>query len=420
MTQHRARALGSPSTDRREPPPRIVRATGPAGVLPFVPDLLPVDPVDSLVLVLFRRVGGRTSRTHGAMRVDLRHTEDEAELAVWAEAVLGGVLRVDGVTGVAIAAYTAGAFAPSGRPPAAAQVRAVGRRAERMGLEVLDRFCIGADAWGSLDDPLLPRDGRPLALLRPDGPRPPARPPAPEPGSAPAADRRRFRADRAAWWGSPAGPGGEVHGVRVGPVGADDRRSPMDRYRSGADLDQVVDLVEAVLLEHAEDGPPCPCRALLASLAERPGLIPALLGQLGWGRAFGRELWTAFAAPVGRERTAERLRAAIGGGRFPRPDVRRLEAAIAALHEATSCAEAPRTAAGVEEALAWLHWARGAASTAAVHAGRALALDGDRDLAPLLVDRTARGVLPLWAYREDPRKPDRWERLLDDPGRPGG
>ncbi|GAA2754580.1 DUF4192 family protein [Amnibacterium kyonggiense] len=421
MSQKRARALRAQSPDPvRRPVPRVVQASGPAGVLRFVPDLLPVDPEDSLVLVLFRRMQGRRSRTHGAMRVDLRHTEDEGELAAWAEAVLGGVLRVDGVTGVAIAAYTPETFAPSGRPPAAVQVRVVARQAERMGLEVLDRFCVGADAWGSLDDPMLPRGGRPLAQLEPDGPRLRPRPPVPAAGWATAADRRRFRADHAAWWGRPDGPGGAVHGVPMGPGDAADRRSPMDRYRWGVDLDQVVDLVEAALLEHGPGDAPCACRALLASLAERPGLIPMLLGQIGWGRAFGRELWTAFAAPAGRQRTGERLREAIGGGKFPRPDVARLETALAAFHEAAAVAESPRTAAGVEEALAWLHWARGAASTAGGHAERALVLDDDRDLAPVVLDRVEAGILPLWAYRADPRKPDRFERLLAAPERTAG
>jgi hypothetical protein len=419
MSQKRARALRAASpAPVRKPAPTILKADGPAGILRFVPDLLPVDPEDSLVLVLFRRVRGTTSRTHGAMRVDLRHSEDEGELAAWAEAVLGGVLHVEGVTGVAVAAYTPETFAPSGRPPAAVQVRAVGRQAERMGLEVLDRFCVGADGWGSLDDPLLPRGGRPLELLEPDGPRLRPRAPVRPSGPASPAARRRFRADHAAWWGSADGPGGEVHGVRVAPSAPGERRSPMDRYRWGVDLDQVVDLVEAALTEH--DDAACPCRALLAALAERPGLIPMLLGQIGWGRAFGRELWTAFAAPAGRLRTQERLREAMGGGRFPRPDVERLETAIAVLHGAAAVAEAPRPAAGVEEALAWLHWARGAASTAGVHAARALTLDDDRDLAPVLLDRIERGVLPLWAYRQDPRKPDRFERLLVDAQRAAG
>jgi hypothetical protein len=410
---------------------------GPADLLRHVPDLLPVDPEDSLVLILFKHSHGTRSRTRGAMRVDLLHADDDGELEAWAEAVLGRILHVDGVTGVAIAAYTPETFAPSGRPPAATQVRAVVRQAERMGLEVLDRFCVAADGWGSLDDPELPRGGRPLALLEPDEPRPPRRDPLAKAEPAPAARRDRFAELYDRWWTRPEGPGGVLHGVDLGqpapaPTGAfgpasmrsllepPEGESAMDRYRWGRDVDAVVDLVEGIVAPHDDTDRPCACRALLLALVVRQGLIGLLLAQIAWGPAFGREVWTAVSAPEGRSRSIDRMCDAIGGGRFRRPDTARIDAGIAALQEVATYVDLPRTGAGIDEALSWLHWACGASSTAGRLAERALGQDDDRDIAPTLLAKAERGVLPQWAFRKDPRKPDRFATLLAAAEQPTG
>lgn len=434
MSQKQSRSRRRQSAQRPARAPRIVRATGPADLLRFVPDLLPVDPEDSMVLVLFARSRGTRSRTLGAMRVDLRHTEVPDELDEWAAVVLGRVLRVDGVTGVAVAAYTPETFAPTGRPPAAAQVRVVAKQARAMGLEVLDRFIVAADGWGSLDDPRLPRGGQPLALLDPDEPRTPRREPlaAAEPATDEQADR--FAEHCVAWWSQPQGPGGVLHGVALGdaetvPSGAfgpasmtsllrpPSEESAMDRYRWGRDIDAVVGLVEGILTPHDEHDRPCACRALLLALVVRQGLIGLLLAQVGWGPAFGREVWTAVSAPGGRERSIERMIDAIGGGRFRRPDPDRVEAAIAALHEVATYVETRRTGAAIDEALCWLEWARGASSAAAALAARALQQDDDRDIAPIVLAKVQRGALPEWAFRKDPSKPDRYEELLEERAR---
>jgi hypothetical protein len=408
---------------------------GPADLLRHVPDLLPVDPEDSLVLILFRRSHGTKSRTHGAMRVDLLHADDPEQLDPWAAAVLGRVLHVDGVTGVAIAAYTPETFAPSGRPPAADQVRAVARQAERMGLEVLDRFCVAADGWGSLGDPELPRGGNPLSLLEPEEPREPRRDPLARPEPAAEALSDRFADHYEQWWTRPEGPGGVLHGVDLGePAPTGDvgpasmlsllrppaGESAMDRYRWGRDIEAVVDLVEGILVPHDDDGRPCPCRALLLSLVVRQGLIGLLLAQIAWGPAFGREVWTAVSAPDGRTRSIDRMLDAIGGGRFRRPDTDRIDAGIAALQEVATYVDLPSTGAGIDEALSWLHWACGASSTAGRLAERALGQDDDRDIAPTLLAKAQRGVLPQWAFRKDPRKPDRFASLLVDPEHAAG
>ena len=85
-----------------------------------------------------------------------------------------------------------------------------------MGLEVLDRFVVAADGWGSLDDPRLPRGGHPLALLEPGraGARPRDAARRGRAGAGGAGDR--FADHYEAWWSRPEGPGGVLHGVRLG------------------------------------------------------------------------------------------------------------------------------------------------------------------------------------------------------------
>jgi hypothetical protein len=400
--------------------PVVVRPVAPEGLLQLVPELLPVEPEDSLVLVLFARSKGTRSRTHGAMRLDLRHTDDPEELDAWATAILGQALRVDGVTGVAVVAYTPETFAPSGRPPAAAQVRAVARQAERMGLEVLDRFCVAADGWGSLDDPELPRGGRALALIEPGEPRRPRLGNAEELPLAPLEQRRRFDAQFVSWWASAGGPGGVLHGVVLAEPGssfgiAAEPEPAMERYRWGRGIDEVVELVEGMLEPHDEDAGdgPCACRALLLAIAERQGLLGLLLAQIAWGPDFGTELWTAANAPAGRDRSMERMATALGGGRFRRPDVDRIEAAIGALRETASYVVPAADRAGLDDALSWLHWARGGSSTAARYAERAIERRPDRDIAPIVLGKVQRGELPAWAFRADPGKADPFEALLE-------
>jgi hypothetical protein len=193
------------------------------------------------------------------------------------------------------------------------------------------------------------------------------------------------------------------------------QESAMDRYRWGRDIDAVIDLVEGVLEPHGEVDRPCACRALLLSLVVRQGLIGLLLAQIAWGPAFGREVWTAVSAPSGRRRSMDRMIDAIGGGRFRRPDIDRIEAAIAALQEVATYVETDRTGAAVDEALCWLHWASGASSAASALATRALERDDDRDIAPIVLAKVSAGELPQWAYRVDPTKPDRFDALLEEP-----
>jgi hypothetical protein len=413
MSKQSARRRSRPRPARR--PPVVVRAMGPADLLKHVPLLAGGVPEDSLVLLLFRRAQGTRSRTHGALRIDLLHSDDPQELERWAAALLGTVLRVDGVTGVAVAAWTPETFAPSGRPPAAAQVRAVAEQAERRGLEVLDRFCVAADGWGSLDDPDLPRGGLPLALIEPDEPVRRLRR-VEDPPSAPVDQQDAFLDRYDEWWTRAEGPGGVLHGVRLTEPGsafgpAAEREAAMERYRWGDDVEEVVALVEAALEPHDDAAGPCPCRALVFALGERQGLENLVLLQLAWGRDFGMELWSATRDPAARGATFERLRQAISGGRFRRPDLDRIDAAIGLLLAIARWV--PRAdRAPLDGMLAWLHWASGGSSAAGAYAQRCLRSSPGRDVATLVLAQVERGALPAWAFRARPERGAGLDALL--------
>lgn len=393
--------------------PRVIKAAGSADLLRFVPQLVGVDPDDSLVVVLFCG-----TRTNGAMRIDLLHDDDPEVLGAWATAVLGSALRVEHLDGVALVAHTPESFGADGRPPAVAALRAVRRQAERMGLAVTDLLCVAADGWGSLLDPDLPRGGRPLTDIEP------------EPGSGLRDEPRPVRPRTAAvvplagdaacavfadhlqdWWGRPNGPGGLLHGVRLAEPGSASVRSAaiapaMQRYRFGFGNDEVVDLIEGMLAPHDHGAPtPCPCRALLYALATRQGLENLVLVQFAWGRSFGSDLWRAAHAADANVPEIADMAEAISGGRFRRPDTARIEVAITVLLETMSYLPTDLRA-PVDGMLSWLHWASGGSSAAAAYARRSLLVEPGRDVPGLVLAKVQTNTLPEWAFRADPTEPD--------------
>ncbi len=389
-------------------PPSVVRCATADDLLRLVPQLVVGGLRDSVVLVLFR---GR--RTHGALRVDAPRGVRGRRLEAWSDHLLGIACRVDGVDGVVAVAYTDDPFAPSGRPPQTGPLRALARAAHRMGLEVRDLLCVAPDGWGSLLDAELPRGGRPLGLLDPrpgDPVRPAMRVPVPVPASE--AARAAFAAALRRWWTHPEGPGGVLHGVDLRRAGAASGPAvasapAMERYRWGRDQQDVVALVEGMLDPHDDEDPdaPCPCRALLHAIGDRQGLENLMLVQFGWGADLGADLWRAADAGDVTAPALDDLAAAVGGGAFRRPDVQRLERAIAVLTRVAGLVD-DADRASVDGMLAWLHWALGAGSIAAELARRALEREPDRDLALLVAARTTAGDLPEWAFREDPTAPD--------------
>ncbi|WP_036280176.1 DUF4192 family protein [Microbacterium sp. CH12i] len=77
----------------------VLRATDSAEFLALVPALAGFTPRQSIVLLPFQR-----SRAHGAMRIDLPHSD--ADLEHYVDTAIGLVSRVAGTDAVAVVVYT--------------------------------------------------------------------------------------------------------------------------------------------------------------------------------------------------------------------------------------------------------------------------------------------------------------------------
>ncbi|MDQ1512881.1 MAG: hypothetical protein QOC59_723 [Microbacteriaceae bacterium] len=378
---------------------RIVKTPDAASFLGLVPTLVGMEPVESLVLVVFRG-----SRTCGALRMDLPRLAGDVAVKRFTNTLIGMVCRVDGADGVVPVAYTGAPFAVA---PRALLLRLAGR-ARTAGLAVKDLLVVAGDAWGSLLDPDLPPEGRSLqqiAAIPLDG-----EPPLLDPAAAlrlpvvPPDSVRRFAVDLAAWRSRPDGTGADLHGLDPGARGAAFGRRMagrpfVERVLAGLDLGPAI---EGMLEPHPEGAAPCRCLALLAALVERPVLRDLVMLQVAWGPEFGAHVRDRTLLHDGGPLDAEEpVTLAFSGGDMPRPDQRRIETALQVV--ALTAAHLPvGERAPLFAVAAWLHWAQGHGSIAGAFADRAAREDPGYPFAHLLGTLFETGALPEWAFREQP------------------
>jgi hypothetical protein len=86
-------------------------------------------------------------------------------------------------------------------------------------------------------------------------------------------------------------------------------------------------------------------------------------------------------------------------GEGPRPDLRRLSAALSACRAAATLAPAGLRA-GALAACAWLSWALGRSTHAAIYARAACAVEPEHGLASIVLSFIAAGHLPGWAFTD--------------------
>ncbi|MGN6741922.1 MAG: DUF4192 family protein [Amnibacterium sp.] len=365
---------------------QIVKAAGPADLLRLVPRLVGFKPVESLVLVAFE---GR--RTGAAMRFDLPGTDDPLVLEGIARHLMGLLCRVEGVDGLVPVVYTAA-------PLAAAPVTLLdllAAAADDAGLVVKDALCVAGDGWARMPDG--PR--HPLAELGPDSPHlldPAAELRLPEVSDA---ARARFAEQLAAWRTRPAGPGGAVNTFRPGADlgGRSCSRGEPFLQRAALGL-RTGPLLEGMLAAHATADDPCPCLAALAAFAEVPDLAAHLLLHIAWGPRFGERVRRSW---LERDEDDAEAEAALNGGEVRRPSVPRIEAGIRAVKAAMAHLE-PDSRGPLAACAAWLEWALGRGSLAGAFLDTALAVREPSAFAVVLGLRLQRGVLPEWAFREQP------------------
>lgn len=369
----------------------IITAADAQDFLALVPELAGFRPVESLVLVAFRG-----KRSCGALRADLPRTADPDALSAVASTLIGLLCKIPEVDAVVPLVYTSARFDAGNVPPHGEAMNALIFHAERSGFLVRDALCVAADGWASYLDSAVPPGGHALALIadsavsaRLAAERPPDAPAdralhdqrGPEPLRGPADLATRQRMGRLinrfrAMASDPATlgePSAELAALLALPAVAE-----MSLFRPA----EAVSELDAAALLFAMQGPPS--RDML--------LIHWAFGVEAGARAERENLRFAAGEPgAGRES------AALFWGEGPRPDPERIEAAIELLIELL--ARAPRRCKPPALCMvAWLNWALGRSSRAAVFIEMAQAIDPGYGLAEILETMLAIGRLPEWAF----------------------
>lgn len=354
-----------------------VKAANAAEFLALVPHLLGFHPRDSLVLVPFCG-----SRTLGAVRYDLPGSDDDIDRI--AATVVGMACRVSHVDAVAITVWSDDAETHS------RYVAAMESRADACGLAVVDTLWSTSTSWGrfGVDE----RHDHLAGARLPD---------ALDADQASGSDLPRVGpAERAALSDALAALDDAVRIV----CGSGDADHGIDEARRGDPralsavyaLDDLPDLFERVLEWDAEALSPFDAATLVWCLS-RPALRDIALVQWCRGLLAGDE---ALDAQLRWEDGADyppHLAMNIWG-EGDRPDSRRLLRALEVVRRVAAAAPDGRSA-GPFAAAAWIAWALGRSTHAAVYAERACEEEPGHGLAGIVMTFVNAGHLPDWAFQ---------------------
>ncbi|MEJ3404550.1 DUF4192 domain-containing protein [Rathayibacter sp. YIM 133350] len=378
--------------------PTVIKAQSGQDFLALVPHLLGYRPRRSAVLIAFRG-----NRTCGALRFDLPAPGALKVLKRHATSMIGMLCKIRDVDALVPLVYTDARF-ESGDGLQGSFLDALVHRAELAGLHVRDALCVAADGWGSLFDEAVPPGGRPLRLI------------AESPVASVAELGDREVADDVTA-GTDLPHVGLVKTERVArrmqELGPDLVRSA-DELCDEAEGDDMAALFEGVLRADVEA-----LSVDLAAFALRLVQAPPLrdIALLGWafGLETGRRVEREAVEYASTHELVETPDGLLLAGIGPRPDAERIDAAIVLLR--TLGAHAPVSARPpVFAMLAWLSWALGQSSRAAVFVENALAIDPEYGLAQLVGAMVAGGRLPEWAF-EPPEIDEAQVRYADVPSR---
>ncbi|MGA7148254.1 MAG: DUF4192 family protein [Microbacterium sp.] len=381
----------------------IVKAAGAAHFLSLVPCMLGYVPTESLVLIPFSG-----SRSLGAMRFDLP-SAGGGDLDRVASTVIGLVCRLPDADAYAAIAYTGAGFAEGPGMPHRDLFEALGRRADACGLRTTDALCVAADGWGSLFDPDCPPTGRALSGL--------------EEAASPELALTALDRDQAAGAQLPAADlavrertaralgaleravsllcGGEA--AAGSDAASEDAPGRIDPSALAAvcALDDLPGLFEDAL-SWQPDALDSYQAAALTWCFTRPSLRDIALSQWSGTRADGEE---AFDAQL-RWEAGEEYPPHLAGhmwGEGEQPSVVRLERALDLVRHVA--AAAPRDLRpGALALCAWICWALGRSTHAAVYAGLACEIEPEHGLSEIVLSFVNAGHLPDWAFHRPPRR----------------
>lgn len=374
----------------------IIKADSAHDFLALVPELAGFHPVESAVLVIFR-----ANRTCGALRSSLPRTTDPEALNALASSLIGMACKIPGADALVPVIYTGERFGSESTPPRGELTDALIFHAELSGFSVRDALCVAGDGWASYLDAAAPAGGHSLALIA---------------GSTVTA---RLDAEREAH-GAPGRPRDDQHGPAIAHATADRAlrqrvNALIKRLRSLANDPHALSLSPSVAqpreLAALLDLPQLAEEAITKPVEQLTELDTAAL-LYGMQNAQTRDellLHWAFGEQAGERARHANLRCAAGEscagvesarllwGDGPRPDPKRIASAIVLLTELAG--RAPRASKpAVLSMLAWLNWALGRSSRAAVYLRMVFEIDGRYSFAGLLDRMLSAGRLPEWAF----------------------
>lgn len=371
----------------------VVSVTSSASFLALVPRLLECTPSESLVLVPFAE-----SRSLGAMRVDLPTAARPASVESIASTVIGMACKIARTDAVALVVYTDDALADVPALPHRPLVDAAIARADICGLRVVDALVVGTDGWDSYLSPSA-SDPHPLDEITSS--------PAAEPRSS--LDEDQFAAAQP----PPIDPAlsrrvlSALRKVERVLGGAHERRPLPVLTRAAAAHPAAAAIADPpVLLEDALATAPSELDiaqiAAVAFCLARPALRDVALMQWASDLATGDATLHAQTAYHRGTPFPEGLaRPMWGEGAHPDPD--RLRRALELCRFVAAALPRERRP-GALSACAWLAWATGRSSHAALYAETAIEIDADHGLSAIVLDIIEAGHLPEWVF-ERPTSP---------------
>jgi hypothetical protein len=327
--------------------------------LGLVPALLGFNPQQSLVLITFEG-----NRSCGAIRLNLPPHAEEADFAATA---IGLACRVRTATGIAAVAYTDDTSTNTH-----ALAAALTARAAAAGLDVMDTLYVASDGWGShstddapqpIEQITTPAGLRPIEANQGSG------------ASLPDADPARLAAVTAAFLDLPEHDDIAAH---------------------------LVELFDRVLDDDPENIAPADAAQMILALTV-PATRDVALVQWTTTALVGE---AALAAQIAWQRDDEKFPEAIAGilqGQTPhQPQHARLSAALDLVRHLTPLTPASERP-GPLSAAAWLAWALGRSTHAAIYADRALAVDPEHVLAQIVATFTSVGHLAEFMFARPER-----------------
>ena len=339
-----------------------VKAHSPADFLAALPNLVGFDPRNSVVLV-----GFRDKVSCGALRLDLPTKSVTYKRA--ATLAVGTLSKVPRLDAVAVIICTDQPFGQSAEPPFADFAKVMMNRVTHVGFIVHSALCRAGDGWSSYRWRNRPVGGYPLSEIA-ESPMAALLPPVPVADIPPMSEaaRRQVAADFA-------------HYRRHGAF-----------HPEFEDVPLFVELaLEWTDDEFAESA------ALLLYLLQGPASRDAAMLQWATNLSMGDDLWATSQQPPGLDPQWDHSIGNLMLGIGPRPDHERMLQAIALLRRLVAVADVSAQPAPLCM-LAWLSWALGLSSVAAVHLDAVRAIDPRYGMAEVLGTILGNGLLPEWAF----------------------